>query len=152
MAKEKGKAKYSVHVYIKYLKYVNVTLIFLFSRDSQCAPHLQPWQLDYNQPPGILDTPESSRGSVPTTPSTLSVTPSLQNISSDRGHGGPRKQLTEPSYEGYPAHSAKEEKAKWLKMKATEQWHYNILMSNKAAEYWESECERVSAYNKCKKQ
>ena len=68
-----------------------------------------------------------------------------------RGHGRLEKQLIEPSYESYPAEGTKEEKAKWLKMKMTEQWCYNILMSNKAAEYWESEWKRVSEYNKCKK-
>ena len=50
----------------------------------------------------------------------------------------------EPTYEGYPADSTKEEKASWLKMKATEQWRYNILTGNKAAEYHESERKSVS--------
>ena len=36
-------------------------------------------------------------------------------------------------------------------MKATEQWCCNILKSNKAAKYHESERKRVSAYNKQKK-
>ena len=75
----------------------------------------------------------------------------MQNISLARGWGRPCKQLTEPSYKGYPADGSKEEKQKWLKTKATEQWSYNILMSNRAAEYHESERKRVSAYNKWKK-
>ena len=65
--------------------------------------------------------------------------------------GRPHKQLAEPTYEGYPADGTKEEKARWLKMKATEQWQYNILTSNKAAEYRESKRKRVSEYNKRKK-
>ena len=32
-----------------------------------------------------------------------------------------------------------------------EQWHYNILTSNKAVEYHESERKCMSEYNKCKK-
>ena len=124
---------------------------------------MQPWQLDYNQPPDILDTPKSSRPSLPTTPETggsefpspvsshSSLTPTMQKIALGRGRGRPRKQLTEPTYEGYPADGTKEEKAKWLKMKATEQWRYNILTSNKAAEFRESERKRVSEYNKRKK-
>ena len=119
---------------------------------------MQPQQLDYNQPPGILDTPKSSRPSLPTTPETgasefmspasshSSLTPTMQKISIGRGHGRPHKQLIEPTYD-----STKEEKARWLKMKATEQWHYNILTSNKAAEYRESEKKRVSEYTKRKK-
>ena len=95
--------------------------------------------------------PKSSRTLLPTTPSTpvrdfpslasshSSLTPSLQNISLGKGCGRPQKQLIEPSYEGYPAEGTKEEKAKWLKMKATEQWLSNILMSYKEAEYWKSE-------------
>ena len=124
---------------------------------------MQPQQLDYNQPPGILDMPKSSRPSLPTTPETpasdlpspasshSSLTPGLQKISLGRGCGRPCKQLIKPSYEGYPADGTKEEKAKWSKMKATEQWRYNILTSNHAAEYQESERKQVSEYNKCKK-
>ena len=124
---------------------------------------MQPWKLDYNQPPGILDTPKSSRPSVPTTPETgaseflspasshSSLTPTTQKISLGRGCGRPCKQLMEPTYEGYPADSMKEKKARWLKMKAMEQWCYNILASNKVAEYFESERKHVSEYNKCKK-
>ena len=71
---------------------------FFFSRDSQCVTPMQPWQLDYNQPPGILDTPKSSRPSLPTTPETgaseflspasshSSLTPTMQKISLGRGH------------------------------------------------------------------
>ena len=115
---------------------------------------MQPWQLDYNQPPDVLDVPKSSRVLVPMTPSTpvsdfpspasyhSSLTPSLQNISLGRGCGKPRKQLIKPTYEGYLADGTKEEKARWLKMKATEQWRYNILTSNQAAEYHESERKR----------
>ena len=36
-------------------------------------------------------------------------------------------------------------------MKVTEQGHYNILMSNKAAEYHENERQRVSMFNKRKR-
>ena len=124
---------------------------------------MQPWQLDYNQPPGILDTPKSSRPSLLTTPETgasefaspasshSSLTPTMQKISIGRGCGRPHKQLVEPTYEGYPADGTKEEKARWLKMKAMEQWCYNILTSNKAVEYHESERKCVSEYNKHKK-
>ena len=80
-----------------------------------------------------------------------SLTPNLQNISLGRGCGRPCKQLIKPIYEGYLADGTKEEKARWLKMKATEQWRYNILTSNWAAEYHESERKWVTAYNKCKK-
>ena len=85
---------------------------------------MQPWQLDYSQPLGILDTPKSSRPSLPTTPETgaseflspasshSSLTPTMQKISIGRGHGRPHKQLVEPIYEGYPADGTKEEKAK----------------------------------------
>ena len=75
----------------------------------------------------------------------------MQKISLRRGCGRPCKQLMEPTYEGYPADGMKEEKASWLKMKAIEQWHYNILTSNKVAEYHESERKHVSEYNKCRK-
>ena len=40
-----------------------------------------------------------------------------------------------------------EEKKWWLKMKATEQWHYNILTSNKADDYHQREKAHVSEYN-----
>ena len=137
-------------------------VIFFFSRDLQCVTPMQRQQLDYNQPPGILDTPKSSRPSLPTTPETgasefagpasshSSLTPTMQKISIGRGHGRPCKQLVEPTYEG-PADGTKEEKARWLKMKAMEQWCYNILTSNKTAEYHENERKCVSEYNKHKK-
>ena len=114
----------------------------MFSRESQWAPHIQPWQLDYNQPPGILDMPKSSRTSLQTTPSTpvsdfpslasshSSLTPSLQNISLGRGCGRLWKHLIEPSYEDYPAEGTKEEKAKLLKMKATRQQNIGKVNGN----------------------
>ena len=83
---------------------------------------MQPQQLDYTQPPGILDTPKSSRPSIQTTPVTgasefqspasshSSLTPTMQKISLRRGHGRPRKQLMEPTYEGYPADGMKKKK------------------------------------------
>ena len=91
---------------------------------------MQPWQLDYNEPPGILETPKSSRVSLPTTPATplsdvpsptsfhSSLSPSMQTISLRRGHDRPHKQLIEPSYKGCPADGTKEEKARWLKIKS----------------------------------
>ena len=68
-----------------------------------------------------------------------SLTPGMESMSLGRGRGRPRKQLVEPSYDGYPVDGSEEEKKRWLKMKATEQWRYNILTSNQAAEYRERE-------------
>ena len=40
-----------------------------------------------------------------------------------------------------------EEKKQWLKMKPTEQWHYNILTSNKGEDYRQHEKACVREYN-----
>ena len=104
---------------------------FHFSRDTQSTPpQLQPHQLQYQS---LLETPKSSRQSVPATPTTLvtpqsvvspasssSLTPMMQGMSLSRGRGRPCKDLVEPSMEGFPEHDMGEEKQKWLKMKATE--------------------------------
>ena len=72
-------------------------------------------------------------------------------MSLGRGRGRPQK-LIEPSYEGYPVDGTEVEKMRWLKMKATEQWRYNILSSNQAAEYHECERHRVREYQMRKAQ
>ena len=58
----------------------------------------------------------------------------MESMSLGRGRGRPQKQLVEPSYDGYPVDGSEEEKKWWLKMRATQQWWYNILTSNQAAE------------------
>ena len=63
----------------------------------------------------------------------------MQSMSLGRGRGRPRKDLVEPSLDGYPADGTEEEKKQWLCMKCMEQWRYNILTSNKAEEYREKE-------------
>ena len=51
--------------------------------------------------------------------STLTLT--LHSMSLRRGRGRPRKELVEPSLNGYPADGTEEEKKRWLCMKCTEQ-------------------------------
>ena len=46
----------------------------------------------------------------------------MESMSLGRGRGRHWKQLIEPSYDGYPVDGSEEEKKRWLKMKATEQW------------------------------
>ena len=67
-------------------------------------------------------------------------------MSLSMGRGRSQKQLIEPSYEGYPVDGTEVEKKRWLKMKATEQWRYNILSSNQATEYCEHERHQVWEY------
>ena len=76
----------------------------------------------------------------------------MKCMSLSRGRGRPQKQLIEPSYEGYPVDGTEVEKKWWLKMKATEQWRYNILSSNQATEYHEHERHRVREYQMRKAQ
>ena len=71
----------------------------------------------------------------------------MQSMPLHRGRGRPHKQLEEPNYDGYPVDGTEEEKKWWLKLKATEQWCYNILTSNKAEDYRQHEKARVSEYN-----
>ena len=71
----------------------------------------------------------------------------MQSMPLHRGRGWPCKQLEEPDYDGYPMDGMEEEKKQWLKMKATEQWCYNILTSNKAEDYHQCEKAHVSEYN-----
>ena len=71
----------------------------------------------------------------------------MQSMPLRRGRGRPHKQLAEPNYDGYPVDGTGEEKQRWLKMKAAEQWRYNILTSNKAEDYREREKAHVREYN-----
>ena len=68
-----------------------------------------------------------------------------------RGRGRPCKELQDPSMDGFPEHGTGEEKQRWLKMKATEIWRYNILTSNQGAEYRRHENACVREYNHEKK-
>ena len=116
-----------------------------FSRDKQSVqPHLEPFQLQYQ---AIPDTPKSSKTSVPGTPtmpvappssaispaSSSSLTPGMQSMNIGRGRGRPQKQLIEPSMEDFPEHGTGDEKHRWLKMKVTELWRYNMLTSDQSA-------------------
>ena len=56
-----------------------------------------------------------------------------------------RKQLVAPTLDGFPIGSMEDEKQKWFHKKCTEQWRYNILTSNKAAEFGEKERARCKA-------
>ena len=134
-----------------------------FSRDKQSGqPHLEPFQLQYQ---AIPDTPKSSKTSVPGTPTTpvtppssvispassSSLTPGMQSMNIGRGRGRPRKQLIEPSMEGFPEHGTGDEKHRWLKMKATELWQYNMLTSDQSAEFRKKENACVCEYYRKKK-
>ena len=52
--------------------------------------------------------------------------------------------------DSFPEHGTSEWKQKWLKMKATEIWRYNMLTNNQGAEYRRHENAHVREYN-CKK-
>ena len=134
-----------------------------FSRDKQSGqPHLEPFQLQYQ---AIRDTPKSSKTSVPGTPtmpvtppssvispaSSSSLTPGMQSMNISRGRGRPQKQLIEPSMEGFPEHGTGDEKHRWLKMKATELWRYNMLTSDQSAEFRKKENAHVWEYYHKKK-
>ena len=118
---------------------------------------MPPRQLQY--PASVEGTPKSSKSSfsllpTPVSPdvfdspsSQSSITPTMQSMPICRGRGQPHKQLEEPNYDGYPVDGMEEEKKQWLKMKATEKWHYNILTSNKAEDYHQCEKTHVSEYN-----
>ena len=133
-----------------------------FSRDKQSGqPHLEPFQLQYQ---AIPDTLKSSKTSVPGTPTTpvtppssvispassSSLTPGMQSMNFGRGRGRPWKQLIEPSMEGFPEHDTGDEKHRWLKMKVTELWRYNMLTSDQSAEFRKKENAHVCEYY-CKK-
>ena len=125
---------------------------------------MTPRQLHYTA--SMAETPKSSKSSIYSLPGTpgspdmmdsplsceSSLTPSMQSMSLGRGRGRPRKQLQEPSYEGYPVNGSEEEKKRWLKQKATEQWRYNMLTSNQADEFREHEKLRVKEYQARKRQ
>ena len=109
-----------------------------------------------NQILPVPETPKSSWSSLPSSPATpdfnpsptslqSSLTPSLQSLSLGRGRGRPRKQLMEPTLEGFPVYGTEVKKQWWFHQKCTEQWRYNILVSNKAAEYWAKENARCKA-------
>ena len=66
-------------------------------------------------------------------------------MSIGRGKGRPRTQLVAPTLDGFPIGSMEDEKQKWFHKKCTEQWQYNILTSNKAAEFREKERVRCKA-------
>ena len=132
-----------------------------FSRDKQNGqPHLEPFQLQYQ---AIPDTPKSSKTSVPGTPTTPITSPSsvispassssltsgMQSMNIGRGRGRPQKQLIEPSMEGFPEHGTGDEH-RWLKMKVTELWQYNMLTSDQSAELRKKENAHVCEYY-CKK-
>ena len=117
-----------------------------------------PRQLSY--PSGVGDTPETPESATVSLASSLStpgydpnptsflqssLTPSLQSMSIGRGKGRPRKQLVAPTLDGFPIDSTEDEKQKWFNKKCTEQWWYNILTSNKAAEFREKERVRCKA-------
>ena len=134
-----------------------------FSRDKQSGqPHLEPFQLKYQ---AIPDTLKSSKTSVPGTPtppvtppssvisptSSSSLTPGMQSINISRGRGRPWKQLIEPSMEGFPEHGPGDEMHRWLKMKVTELWRYNMLTSDQSAEFRKKENAHVCEYYHKKK-
>ena len=75
----------------------------------------------------------------------------MQSMTIGRGKGRPRKQLVEPSLEGYPADESEEEKKRWLRMKCSEMWRYNVLTSDRAEEYREKEKARCKAAYHAKK-
>ena len=136
--------------------------MYFFSRDKQSGqPHLEPCQL---QLPAIPETPKSSKLHVPGTPTTpvtppsaispassSSLTPDMQSMNISRGRGRPQKQLIEPSMEGFPEHGTGEEKHRWLKMKVTELWRYNMLTSDQSSEFRKKENARVREYYRKKK-
>ena len=74
----------------------------------------------------------------------------MQSMNIGRGRGRPQKQLIEPSMEGFPEHGTGNEKHRWLKMKATELWQYNMLTSDQSSEFRKKENAHVCEYY-CKK-
>ena len=75
----------------------------------------------------------------------------MKNMTIARWRGRPRKELAEPNMEGFPESGSAEEKHKWLKMKATELWRFNMLTNEQAGEYRQKENERVREYHRRKK-
>ena len=53
--------------------------------------------------------------------------------------------------EGFPEHGTGDEKHRWLKMKATELWRYNMLTSDQSAEFRKKENAHVREYYRKKK-
>ena len=138
-------------------KYLNSKYFNCFSRETQRTSTLAPRQLSY--PSGVSDLPETPKTATVSIASSLStpgynpnptsflqssLTPSLQSLSIGREKGRPRKQLVAPALDGFPIGSTEDEKQKWFHKKCTEQWWYNILTSNKAAEL------RVKERARCK--
>ena len=139
-------------------KYLNSKYFNCFSRETQRTPTLALRQLSY--PSGVDGLPEtpksvtvpiassqSTPGYNPSPTSSLqsSLTPSLQSMSIGRGKGRPRKQLVAPTLDGFLIGGTEDDKQKWFHKKCTEQWWYNILTSNKAAEFREKERARYKA-------
>ena len=75
----------------------------------------------------------------------------MQSMNIGRGRGRPQRQLIEPSMEGFSEHGTGEEKHRWLKMKATELWRYNMLTSDQSSEFRKKENARVHEYYHKKK-
>ena len=139
-------------------KYLNSKYFNCFSRETQRTPTLAPRQLSY--PSGVSDLPETPKSvtvSIASSPNTpgynpnptsflqSSLTLSLQSMSIGRGKGRPRKQLVAPTLDGFSIGGMEDKKQKWFHKKCTEQWRYNILTSNKAAEFREKERARCKA-------
>ena len=75
----------------------------------------------------------------------------MQSMNISRGRGRPWKQLIEQSMEGFPEHGTGDEKHRWLKMKVTELWRYNMLTRDQSAEFRKKENARVHEYYRKKK-
>ena len=136
--------------------------MYFFSGDKHRGqPHLEPCQLQFQAIPETLKSSEIHVPGTPTTPvtppstispaSSLSLTPDMQSMNIGRGRGRPWKQLIEPSMEGFPEHGTSEEKNRWLKMKVTELWRYNMLTSDQSLEFRKKKNARGCEYYRKKK-
>ena len=80
-----------------------------------------------------------------------SLTPDFSSLNIGKKRGRPRKQLSVPNMDDYPADGSKHEQSKYIHKKTTEMWRYKKLTSDEGAEYRKKELERVKSYQQKKK-
>ena len=125
------------------------------------------------QPKGLnFSTPQSrsrEKGSgTPSTPGTVQsdkmsdveslssentcVTPEMSKLNLGKHRGRPRKELVQPNMDDFPFDSSPSVQKAYIRKKNTEMWRYKKLTGADSAAYRQEECERVTKYQKKKKE
>ena len=131
----------------------------------EIGSHLQPKGLNFSTP---QSRSRQKKGSVtPSTPSTVSyrmsdvesllsentsVTPEMSKLNLGRRRGRPRKELVKPNMDDFPYGSSEAVQKAYIRKKNTEMWRYEKLTGSESAAYRQKECDRVTKYNKKKKE